>query len=213
MTGRAAAECEASPHTAADDAAFASLVLEAQASLAQGVEKAGLGRDPYRFMMGALAQALGVLPAFMGRLEGSLDHARQPVDSAAFEQAVKRLEQAAARGADLRSAALVRAHGRRTLLTYGLTFLIGVAAAAGGGYFWGQRTANAAVQQTEQHLTLAFQNGPAAAATWANLMRSNDADLALAGCTGSALKVMDGRRACNVPLWLDPPTLAAPRGR
>ncbi len=59
VIGRAASEHGAPPPAAADDEAFAALVLEAQVSLAQGVERAGLGRDPYRFMMGALAQALG----------------------------------------------------------------------------------------------------------------------------------------------------------
>ncbi len=31
--------------------------------------------------------------------------------------------------------------------------------------------------------------------------------MALSGCSGSAVKIIDGRRACNVPLWLDPPDL------
>ena len=29
----------------------------------------------------------------------------------------------------------------------------------------------------------------------------------LASCTGMAVKVTEGRRACNVPMWLDPPNL------
>jgi hypothetical protein len=203
---------EPAPANATADT-FAAKAQEAQADLLHSIDRAGLRSDPFRHALQGLSDVVGLLPNFVAEIGAAIDRARQPVDSDAFEQAVKRLEKAAARGADLRSAALVRAHGRRTMLTYSLTFLIGVAAAAGGGYLWGQRTANAAIQQTEQHLALAFQNGPPAAATWANLMRSNDADLALAGCTGSALKVMDGRRACNVPLWLDPPSLAAPRGK
>jgi len=206
VTGQAAPDRGASPPAAADDEAFAALVLEAQASLAQGVERAGLGRDPYRFMMGALAQALGVLPAFMGKLDGAIDQARQPVDPAAVE----RLEQAAVRGADRRAAELARAHNGSTLLTYGGAFAVGILVAAGGGFLWGQASANAAVHQTDQQLALAFRDGPGAAATWATLMRSNDAGLALAGCLGSGVKIIDGRRACNVPLWLDPPNLAAP---
>ncbi len=214
MTGQAAPERGASPPAAADDEAFAALVLEAQASLAQGVEKAGLGRDPYRFMMGALAQALGVLPAFMGKLDGAIDQARQPVDPAAVEQAVVRLEQAAVRGADRRAAELARSRNRRTLLTYGGTFAISILTAAGGGFAWGQASANAAVHQTEQQLALAYRDGPSAAAIWANLMRSNDANLMLAACTGLAVKTLEGRKACNLPMWLEPPIPALPsRGR
>jgi len=214
VTGQVAPERGTSPPAAADDEAFAALVLEAQASLAQGVEKAGLGRDPYRFMMGALAQALGVLPAFVGKLDGAIDQARQPVDPAAVERAVERLEKAAVRGADQRAAELARSRNRRTLLTYGGSFAIGILAAAGGGFLWGQASANAAVRQTDQQLTLAYRDGPSAAAIWANLMRSNDANLMLATCTGLAVKTLEGRKACNLPMWLEPPIPAAPsRGR
>ena len=31
-----------------------------------------------------------------------------------------------------------------------------------------------------------------------------------ASCTGVAVKVIEGWRACNVPLWLDPPNLMVP---
>ena len=210
VIGQAASDHGTPPPAAAGDEAFAALVLEAQASLAHGVEKAGLGRDPYRFMMGALAQALGVLPAFMGKLDGALDHARQPIDPVAVERAVERLEQAAVRGADRRAAELARSHSRSTLLTYGGTFVIGILAAGGLGFAWGQATANAAVHQTEAQLALAFKDGASAAAIWANLMRSNDANAMMGTCTGLALKTLEGRRACNMPVWLDPPIQAVP---
>ena len=189
---------------------FVALVLQAQADLAQGVEKAGLGRDPYRFLMGALSHALSVFPAFMQRLDGAVEQARQPVDPAAVEQTVERLEKAAVRGADRRAAELALAHNRRTLLIYGGAFAVGILAAAGGGFAWGRSSSNASVRYNEQQLALAFQNGPAAAAKWTSLMRANDVELALAGCTGAGLKVIDGRRACNVPLWLDPPVPTTP---
>ncbi len=62
----------------------------------------------------------------------------------------------------------------------------------------------------EQQITLAFKDGTNAAAIWANLMRSNDANLMLATCTELAINTLEGRKACNVPLRLDPPSLAAP---
>jgi hypothetical protein len=210
VTGQAASQRGALPPAAVDDEAFAALVLDAPASLAQGVEKAGLGRDPYRFMMGALAQALGVLPAFIGKLDGAIDQAWQPVDPVAVEQAVVRLEQAAVRGADRRAAELARSRNRHTLLTYGGVFAIGILAAASLGFAWGQASANATVHQTEQQLALAFRDGPSAAATWATLMRSNDANSMLATCTGLAVKTLEGRKACNMPVWLDPPSMAVP---
>ncbi len=77
-------------------------------------------------------------------------------------------------------------------------------------YLAAQASANAAVHETEQQLALAFRDGSGAAASWANLMRSNDAGLMLATCTGTAVKVIEGRRACNMPVWLDPPNPAVP---
>ncbi|MGI4944674.1 MAG: hypothetical protein ACRYHQ_29650 [Janthinobacterium lividum] len=211
MIGQAASEQEVSLPPAADDA-FAALVHDAQASLTESIEKAGLGRDPYRFPMGALAQALGVLPAFMSNLDAAVDYARQPVNPAVLErnmeQAVQRLAQAASRGADRHTVQMVKARNLRTMLTYGGTFIIAVLAAAGGGFFWGQASANAAVHETEERLAQAFQAGPGAAANWANLMRWNDINAALATCTADAVRTVNGRRACFPPLWIDPPQQA-----
>ena len=214
VIGQAAPEREALPPPALDDAAFAALVLDAQASLAEGVEKAGLGRDPYRFLMGALSQALGVLPAFMGKLDGAIDHARQPVDPVALERSmvlvVERLERAAARGVNQHMLAMVRAHNLRTLLLYGGAFVAAVLVALGGGFWWGQASANGSVHETEARLAQAFQAGPGAAVAWANLIQWNDINGSLASCKSDAGRVEAGRRACAVPLWIEPPSQTVP---
>ena len=131
----------------------------------------------------------------------------------AVEKAVERLEQAAVRGADMRAAELARSRNLRTLLIYGAAFAVGILVAAGGGFMGGWTAANASVHQTEQQLALAFRDGPKAATAWANLMRWNSADLALAACTGALVKTVEGRRACNVPMWLDPPNMTVPGAR
>ncbi len=189
---------------------FLAQVQAAQADLQHGIDRAGLRDDPFRHPMQALSSIMGLFPGLVGRLDGAINQARQPIDPAAVERAVERLEQAAVRGADRRAAELARSRNRRTLLTYGGTFAISILAAAGGGFAWGQASANAAVRQTDQQLALAYRDGPSAAATWANLMRSNDANLMLAACTGLAVKTLEGRRACNLPIWLEPPIPAAP---
>jgi len=169
------------------------------------VAKAGMTGDPIRYLLAAASAGLG---AFASGIQAI----RQPLDSVTVEHAVERLEKAAVRGADVRAAELARAPNRRTLLTYGGAFAVGLLV-AGGGFVWGRASAITAVHQTEQQLALAFRDGPSAAATWANLMRSNNAGLALASCTGAAVKTVEGRRACNVPLWLDPPNPAAPSAK
>ena len=189
---------------------FAAKVREAQAELQHGIDRAGLRDDPFRHPLQALSGVMGLFPDLVGQLTDAVDQARQPIDSAAVERAVERVEQAAVRGADQRAAELARAHSRRTLLTYGGTFAIGILAALGAGFVCGQASANAAAHQTEQQLALAFKDGPANAATWATLMRSNDAGQMLATCTGLAVKTIEGRKACNMPVWLDLPNMTVP---
>lgn len=57
---------------------------------------------------------------------------------------------------------------------------------------------------------LAFRDGPAGAAVWANLMRANDPNALKAACMGAAVWTVEGRKACHMPVWLDPPNPAVP---
>lgn len=175
---------------------FLSQVTQAQAELAEAVERAGLGRDPYRFLVGALAHALGVFPVFVERLESAIEHARQPVDPAALA----RLEAAAASGAARRAAELARVQAWRTMLLYGGVFALGMMLATGGGFAWGRMS----VQQTERDLVAAFADGPEAAATWATLMRNNNVLHSLSMCKGpQAYKDQNGRQVCLLPLYVE----------
>jgi hypothetical protein len=189
---------------------FTAKVQAAQADLQHGIDRAGLRDDPFRYPLQALSGVLGLFPDLVGQLTGAVDQARQPLDPVAVEQAVVRLEQAALRGADRRAAELARSRSYRALGIYGGVSLAAVLAALGVGFVWGQASANAAVHHTEAQLALPFRDGPSAAAVWANLMRSNDANLMLAACTGLAVKTLEGRKACNMPIWLDPPSPAVP---
>lgn len=105
---------------------------------------------------------------------------------------------------------------RRTLDRNSLLGTAGAMAAAlllvgGLGYWRGHGDGAASVQATEDGLRAAFQHGPAGAAAWLGLMRANDPVQALQACAGAAAKGGDPRRACAVPMWLDPPTLNAPQ--
>jgi hypothetical protein len=102
------------------------------------------------------------------------------------------------------------AASRRTALAYGGVLIGPVIAAATVGAFWGKASANVAVHETERGLTTAFQDGPAAASIWLNFMQANDGNLVGEACAKSTFKTADGRRACAVGLWVDPPTKPAP---
>jgi hypothetical protein len=182
-------------------------VRAAQAEMARGVERAGLLRDPYRHLMAAQSATLDVFPSVVRNLRAAVEQARQPVDPASVEK----LARAAASGAERNAAKLARAHARRTTLAAAGAMVAAMLMAGVGGYAWGYRSARRETQVVEagiQHA--AFQRGPAAAAAWLGLLVANDPVQALAGCAGGDVKMITGRRACTVPLWLDPPTAEAP---
>lgn len=80
-----------------------------------------------------------------------------------------------------------------------------IAALSGSGYLFGRQQGAAAAYTTDENIRSILQSNPTKAPAWLNLMRSNDPDQTFAGCHGAALHVYNGRRACEVPVWLDPP--------
>lgn len=197
-------------------------VQEAQQRMAHAVAVGALRDDPLADMVSAVSQSLGVqcelhiscvreYRAAAAHLEQQLreavDQARQPLDPAV----ITRLEKAAATGADRRAATLARSRNIRTLLIGGMAVVAGLTLAAGGGVLWGAAAANARIQETERRLVVAFQDGPDAAAAWANLMEQNDVLRALSVCKGSrAFLDQSGRKACLLPIFLEPLVRVAP---
>ena len=197
-------------------------VSAAQQRMRRAVLIGKLQDDPLADLVEAMAQALGVQHELHRasvlqyrqasahleqQLRAALQEARQPLDPAALV----RLEQAAATGADRRAAQLARAHNRRTVLT-ALAMIVGALLGTGiGSYWWGHRAQAAAIASTEAGVSAAFRDGPAAAATWLTLMRTNDGNLVQSACAASTVKAIDGRRACAVGLWLDLPANLPPR--
>lgn len=184
---------------------FADLVHHVRAELQESVDKAGLTRDPYRHVVGALSHTMSVFPPLLHRLDQVEIHSKGP-DAAALA----RIETAAANGAAQRVNLLSQSHFRRSVMLTAVV-MVGIAVAAGlGGYIASRNTQVALVHDTEAGLAAAFRDNPQSAALWLNLMRSNDPAQALAACKGTALAVQEGRHACSVPMWLDPPATPAP---
>ena len=185
---------------------FLAQVTQAQADLAEAVERAGLGRDPYRFLIGALAHTLDIFPVFIGRVTAAAEHVRQPIDAAVLE----RFEAAAAKGASRRTADLAYAHMRRTTFLYASSLVAGMVLAAGLGFAGGRMT----VQPTDRRLAAAFRDGPDAAESWATLMENNDLPHALSSCTGArSYTDQTGRKVCLMALFVDPPRRRPPEGQ
>jgi hypothetical protein len=190
-------------------------IRHAQAELERAVREGGLSRDPMRLPLGALAVTLGAIEKLFQatvaqfritsedldhRLTVAVEKANQPTDPKAME----RLRIAAARGASQEVLALVRAHNQRTTLVAGAVLAGSMLFAGIVGFCWGRWSAEADIHETELTLSKAFKDGPEAASDWANLMSHNNLPAAMVSCTGSRVVVQDGRRACAIPLWLDP---------
>lgn len=187
-----------------DEADVEAVIQAAREALAQAVQKGNLTRDPLRFVLGGISDALG---AFLAGIKTT----RQPIDPAAQAEMVRQVVAAAAAGANREAARLARTHSRRTLLLAALTLFGVVGAATCGGYVWGQARAAANIQMTTVELATVFRDGPASARSWLELMRNNDVQAALQHCTGQATWTDQGRQACALPIWLNTAAAEPPR--
>ena len=131
---------------------------------------------------------------------------------AAKAETVRDVAHHIARSADAALTRRVEVFDRNTALIAAAVLVGGILAALGGGYWWGNSSATAAIHEMEAGLQAAFNDGPAAAQDWLNLMTWNDPEKALAQCRGDAVSIQYGRRACMVPLWIEKPVTPPPPG-
>ena len=112
-------------------------------------------------------------------------------------------------------AASTRETQQHTARTYSrnswIASVAGVVAVLGtlgsASYLFGRQQGAAAAYTTDENLRTVLRVNPTKAPTWLNLMNSNDPDQTFAACHGAAVHVYNGRRACEVPVWLDPPNI------
>ena len=101
----------------------------------------------------------------------------------------------------------VRVYDRNTIFIVVAFVFVSMGCCSWVGYAWGRTNALAGVQQTELELRAAFTFGPANANLWMTLMQWNPVVQPLKECSkpDRALIGTDGRKACSVPLWIEPP--------
>ncbi len=129
---------------------------------------------------------------------------------AAKAETVRDVAHHIARSADAALTRRVHVFDRNTALIAAAVLVGGILGAFAGGYWWGNSSAQAAIRETETGLQAAFNDGPKAARDWLDLMTWNDPENALAQCSGNAVSVQHGRRACGVPLWIEKPVAPPP---
>ena len=140
-------------------------VAEAQAEIAAAVEKGGLRRDPLRFVLGALSAALGVFPQAVRRVEAAAETSGSPLPPRAEAELLRRVEDAARRGAATAGPALQR----RTAALVGTAVALAAAAGAALGWSAGRASVPAEVIVAEQGLRLSL----GAAQAWLPILRAN----------------------------------------
>lgn len=163
--------------------------------------KAGLANDPIRYLLEATSAALG---AFTVGIEAA--HGARGLTPEGEADLVRRVADAAGTVTRDNGRLIARELRTRTILGTAGAMVATLLLVGTGAYYAGRDGGRASVQTAaEGVLQVASQAGPDATAAWLTLMRSNDPAQALALCRGDAVKVIDGRRACSVPLWLEPP--------
>ena len=198
-------------------------IREAAENLPKAATEAGvMPGDPMHELLATLGTGFGawgdMLAAHAGRIEAMTAAAKavadaevararsqvSEIEALAVQRVTESITEAADRVLDRRTAVLEW----RLALTAGGALAVALAITLAAGYWWGYRDAAAAIDLADKRIAAAFQDGPETAARWADLMRHNDLKASLERCTGAALVVKDGRRACLVPLWLDGPAAA-----
>ncbi|HVB89637.1 MAG TPA: hypothetical protein VND97_05500 [Beijerinckiaceae bacterium] len=100
----------------------------------------------------------------------------------------------------------VRAEIWKTSLIAAFVLVASSAACFAVGYRWGRASAETSIHETEGRLMAAFRYGVNGASYWVGLMSWNNIDYALELCRTrpDLAATQHGRRACNVPLWIEP---------
>lgn len=84
-----------------------------------------------------------------------------------------------------------------------------IVATGAGCYAWGRTAEAARSREVGGALAASLRDGSASGQRWLDLMHGNDILAALQRCDGNSIrKDAAGRRACAVPLWIDPPSAA-----
>lgn len=140
-------------------------VEAARAELAEAVETGGLRRDPLRFVLAALSSALTVFPVAVRRIEAASETVRQPLSPKAEAELLRRVEEAARRGAATAGPAIAR----RTAVLAGVSLGAAALLGAGGGWWAGRASVSAELAVAERGIRMSL----AASEAWLPILRAN----------------------------------------
>lgn len=186
---------------ARDDPMMPLLAAFAHAIRAIGSRTAGSDRivaQASQRIADALVEARAAADAERRRFEAQL--------AATEAQTIGRVADAIARSSDDALARRIRVFDRNSARIAAFILFAGCAAFLGGGYYWGNSHAYVHIHQTEAGLQAAFSNDADGARLWLDLMTWNNIPESLRQCLRPGARyAQSGRKACNVPLWIEEP--------
>ena len=168
-----------------------------------------------RFLANRTATSDRVATETSARIIDALQQSRQAADTeiARFQAriaeteavTIERIADSIAKTADRALTRRVAILQWQLVLGAAVVLFFVAASCLGGGYWWGRDDTLSSVHETETGLQTAFEDGAGAAQKWLNLMQWNNISFALGQCTGAVVSMQSGRKACGVPLWIEPP--------
>jgi hypothetical protein len=177
----------------------------ARGEIEDAVERGGVRRDPLRFVLGALSATLGVFPEAVRRFEGAAEASRAPLSPKAEAELLRRVEEAARRGAGSAGPAVTR----RTSVLAGSALATAALAGAAAGWLAGRASVPAEVAVAERGLRMSL----GAAEAWLPILRANP-DPRPAVARGQVFRDQrTGWRVGTVTLYLEPGEAAPQQAR
>lgn len=180
-------------------------VEAARSELSEAIDAGGLRRDPLRFVLAALSSSLVVFPAAVRRVEAASETVRQPLSPKAEAELLRRVEEAARRGAVTAGPMLAR----RTAILAGAA-LFAAAMLGGVAGWWASRISLPGEVAIAEHQIRASL---AAAAAWVPILQANPDPRPALARSQAFRDERTGWRAGTITLYLEPGGLVATQQR
>ncbi|NGM23959.1 hypothetical protein G3576_28390 [Roseomonas stagni] len=171
-------------------------VAVARSELAEAIDTGGLRRDPLRFVLAALSSSLVVFPAAVRRVEAASETVRQPLSPKVEAELLRRVEEAARRGAATAGPVIAR----RTAILAGAA-LLGAAMLGGVAGWWAGRTSLPGEVAIAEHQ---IRTSLAAAAAWVPILQANPDPRPALARSQAFRDERTGWRAGTITLYLEP---------
>lgn len=171
-------------------------VEAARSKLSYAIDAGDLRRDPLRFVLAALSSSLVVFPAAVRRVEAASETVRQPLSPKAEADLLRRVEEAARRGAATAGPVIAR----RTAIFAGAALSAVATLGTVAGWWAGRASLPGEVAITEHQIRTSLS----AAAAWVPILQANPDPRPALARSQAFRDERTGWRAGTITLYLEP---------